>query len=124
MCLTCGKMLCSSGYCCQETLDKLTVGATTAHVQICGAGTGMFFRTRECQLLMLSGKVKGCFYSPPYLDAYGETDSGLRRGNPLFLCRERLRNLNKLWLRHGIPETIVHSLEANSSWLDFEWHNF
>ena len=26
---------------------------------------------------------------PPYLDQYGETDQGLKRGNPLTLCPER-----------------------------------
>lgn len=35
-------------------------------------------RVRECQVLFLAGKTKGCFYSPPYLDDYGETDQGLR----------------------------------------------
>lgn len=35
-------------------------------------------RVRECQVLFLAGKTKGCFYPPPYLDDYGETDQGLR----------------------------------------------
>ena len=65
---------------------------------------------------MFSGRTKGCFESPPYLDQvakkvsvqyfknlvsvlvylflifhlkYGETDEGLRRGNPLSLCGDR-----------------------------------
>lgn len=37
-----------------------------------------FCRVRECQVLFLAGKTKGCFYAPPYLDDYGETDQGLR----------------------------------------------
>ena len=35
----------------------------------------------------LADKEHGCFYSPPYVDDYGETDEGLRRGNPLFFCQ-------------------------------------
>ena len=36
-------------------------------------------------------KEHGCFYSPPFVDAYGETDEGLRRGNPLFFCQVLLQ---------------------------------
>jgi hypothetical protein len=46
-------------------------------------------RVRECKVVMLSCKNRGCFVSPPYLDQYGETDQGLRRGNPLHLSHER-----------------------------------
>lgn len=38
----------------------------------------IFFRVRECQVLLLTGKSKGCFVPPPYFDSYGETDQGLR----------------------------------------------
>lgn len=37
-----------------------------------------FYRVRECQILLLFGKTKGCFFPSPYLDDYGETDQGLR----------------------------------------------
>lgn len=79
LCLICGEMLCSQSYCCQTEVeggDK--VGACAAHAQKCGAGVGVFLRVRECQILLMANKNKGCFYSPPYLDAYGETDQGLR----------------------------------------------
>ena len=91
------------------------MGACTAHSHSCGAGTGIFLRygvqctsrtlfthdtlytpytftfprVRECKIVMFSGRTKGCFESPPYLDQYGETDEGLRRGNPLSLCQDR-----------------------------------
>ena len=95
MCLVCGTMLCSQSYCCQTEMDNATVGAATAHAQTCGAGTGIFLRlvsdarcntitqslyhsVRECQVLLMSGRTKGCFFAPPYLDDYGETDQGLR----------------------------------------------
>lgn len=35
-------------------------------------------RVRESQVLFVAGKTKGCFYPPPYLDDYGETDQGLK----------------------------------------------
>ncbi|KAB0397448.1 hypothetical protein E2I00_000863, partial [Balaenoptera physalus] len=72
-------------------------------------------RVRECQVLFLAGKTKGCFYSPPYLDDYGETDQGLRRGNPLHLCRERFKKIQKLWHQHSITEEIGHAQEANQT---------
>jgi E3 ubiquitin-protein ligase UBR2 len=76
-------------------MDNTTVGAATAHAASCGAGTGIFLRlvssvtvrtfsksfvhrVLKCQILLLSGRTKGCFYAPPYLDDYGETDQGLK----------------------------------------------
>ena len=59
-------------------------------------------------LFVVLGKTKGCFYPPPYVDAYGETDFGLKRGFPLKLCHERLRKIHRMWLNHGIPEEISH----------------
>lgn len=123
MCLVCGEVLCSQSYCCQTDLDGMMVGACTYHAHFCGAGVGVFLRVRECKVLLLAGKTKGCFVVPPYLDAYGETDQGLRRGNPLHLCLERYKKLHKMWLSHGIPEEIAHALESNSNILSTDWHN-
>ena len=94
MCLVCGTVVCSQSFCCQTDLDGQNVGACTAHSHHCGAGTGLFLRVKECKIAMFSGKSKGCYMSPPYLDQYGETDQGLKRGNPLKLCRERLVGKN------------------------------
>ncbi|XP_070569503.1 E3 ubiquitin-protein ligase UBR2-like [Ptychodera flava] len=123
LCLVCGETLCSQSYCCQKELDNDIVGACMAHTYTCGAGVGVFLRVRECQLILLSGKNKGCFFTPPYLDDYGETDQGLRRGNPLHLCQDRYRKLQKLWLLHGIPEEIAHQLESNNSLQTIDWQN-
>ncbi|XP_020954361.1 E3 ubiquitin-protein ligase UBR2 isoform X4 [Sus scrofa] len=82
LCLVCGTLLCSQSYCCQTELEGEDVGACTAHTYSCGSGVGVFLRVRECQVLFLAGKTKGCFYSPPYLDDYGETDQGLRIYSP------------------------------------------
>ena len=78
LCLICGEMLCSQSYCCQTEIEGDKVGACAAHARKCGAGVGVFLRVRECHILLMANKNKGCFYSPPYLDAYGETDQGLR----------------------------------------------
>lgn len=71
-------MMCSEGYCCKEVVGDRSVGSCTAHALRCGAGIGIFLRVRDCIVLLISGIGKGCFYPPPYLDAYGETDRGLR----------------------------------------------
>ncbi|XP_066862330.1 E3 ubiquitin-protein ligase UBR2 isoform X7 [Kogia breviceps] len=81
------------------------------------------FSVRECQVLFLAGKTKGCFYSPPYLDDYGETDQGLRRGNPLHLCRERFKKIQKLWHQHSITEEIGHAQEANQTLVGIDWQH-
>uniref|UniRef100_A0AAR2LK17 E3 ubiquitin-protein ligase n=1 Tax=Pygocentrus nattereri TaxID=42514 RepID=A0AAR2LK17_PYGNA len=117
LCLVCGTMLCSQSYCCQTELEGEDVGACTAHTFACGAGVGIFLRLERLSL------VKGCFYAPPYLDDYGETDQGLRRGNPLHLCRERYRKIQKLWRQHSITEEIGHAQEANQTLVGIDWQH-
>lgn len=122
MCLVCGVTLCSMTYCCQRDLDGSTVGACTYHANECGAGVGIFLRIRECEILLL-GLNKGCFVSSPYLDKYGETDQGLRRGNPLTLCPERYAKLNLLWLSHSLHEDIARSAEAINNVIPTQWQH-
>ncbi|GAB6018583.1 hypothetical protein CHUAL_000274 [Chamberlinius hualienensis] len=123
LCLICGHILCSQSYCCQSELNDTTVGACTFHAHRCGAGVGMFLRVRECKVLLLANKTKGCFIPPPYLDRYGETDQGLRRGNPLYLCRDSYKKLHKMWLNHGIMEEIAHSIESAHYVSAVEWQH-
>ncbi|XP_038154289.1 E3 ubiquitin-protein ligase UBR2 [Cyprinodon tularosa] len=123
LCLVCGCMLCSQSYCCQTEVDGEDVGACTAHTFSCGAGVGLFLRVRDSQVLFVAGKSKGCFYPPPYLDDYGETDQGLKRGNPLHLCTERYRKIERLWRQHGIPEVIGHAQEANQTLVAIDWQH-
>lgn len=68
LCLVCGRILCSQSYCCQTTLGEEQVGACTAHAERCGAGNGIFLRVRECKIILLSGRKKGCTVPPPFLD--------------------------------------------------------
>lgn len=124
MCLVCGEILCSQTYCCQKEMETgKPVGACTYHMHTCGAGIGMFLRIRDAEILLL-GPSKGAFISAPYLDDYGETDQGLRRGNPLRLCRERYRKLHLMWLSHGIHEEIVRMSESPASVYATQWSNF
>lgn len=123
MCLVCGEILCSQSYCCQTELNKIIVGACNFHAHKCGAGVGIFLRVRECEILFLATPTRGCFLTPPYLDDYGETDQGLRRGNPLHLCPERYKKLNVIWLSHSIHEEIARSIEASNSIVATQWQH-
>ncbi|XP_028324302.1 E3 ubiquitin-protein ligase UBR2 [Gouania willdenowi] len=123
LCLVCGSLLCSQSYCCQTEVEGDDVGACTAHSLSCGAGTGLFLRVRESQVLFVAGKTKGCFYPPPYLDDYGETDQGLKRGNPLHLCSERYSKIQRLWRQHGVAEVIGHAQEANQTLVAIDWQH-
>lgn len=134
MCLVCGEILCSQTYCCQKDIilpdasrkdrqEPIQVGACTYHMHSCGAGIGIFLRIREAEILLL-GQQKGCLMSAPYLDDYGETDQGLRRGNPLHLCQERYKKLHLMWLSHGIHEEIVRRTESGQNQFATQWHNF
>ena len=40
-------------------------------------------------------KFLGTFLPAPYIDEYGETDKGLKRGNPLYLDQEKYEELNR-----------------------------
>uniref|UniRef100_A0A2M4A3M0 E3 ubiquitin-protein ligase n=2 Tax=Anopheles triannulatus TaxID=58253 RepID=A0A2M4A3M0_9DIPT len=122
MCLVCGEVLCSQGFCCQKELGKSSVGSCTYHSHVCGAGIGIFLRVREAEVLIL-GIHKGCLIPAPYLDAYSETDQGLRRGNPLRLCQEHYRKLHLMWLSHGLHEEITRRNEAQQTIFPTQWQN-
>lgn len=125
MCLVCGEILCSQSYCCQTELYKTIVGACNYHAHKCGAGIGIFLRVRDCEILFLASPHRGCFLSPPYLDDYGETDQGLKRGNPLRLCPALYKKLQTVWLSHGIHEEIARSIEsaAISNLVPTQWQH-
>lgn len=121
LCLVCGRILCSQSYCCQVEVGGDRLGACNLHVTTCGAGTGLFLRVRDCKVLLLVGRTKGCYLPPPYVDEYGETDPGLMRGNPLHLCPRRYDQLQQLWLSHGIPEQVAHALEQSTGLSSTNW---
>ena len=49
--------------------------------------------------------------------------SVFRRGNPLHLCRERYRKIQKLWRQHSITEEIGHAQEANQTLVGIDWQH-
>jgi E3 ubiquitin-protein ligase UBR2 len=122
MCLVCGEILCSQTYCCQREINKQPVGACNYHTEVCGAGAGIFLRIRDAEILWL-GQNTGAFTSAPYLDDYGETDQGLRRGNPLHLCHESYKKLQLLWLSHSIHQEIAIKTEAQSHIFQMQWNH-
>ncbi|XP_066487271.1 E3 ubiquitin-protein ligase UBR1 isoform X2 [Tiliqua scincoides] len=122
LCLFCGVMLCSQNNCCQELVNGEELGACTSHAVHCGAGVCIFLKIRDCKVVLIGGKTRGCFYPAPYLDEYGETDPSLARGNPLHLCRERYRKLHLLWQQHCIIEEIARSQETTQIFFGINWH--
>uniref|UniRef100_A0A914H4U2 E3 ubiquitin-protein ligase n=1 Tax=Globodera rostochiensis TaxID=31243 RepID=A0A914H4U2_GLORO len=129
LCLNCGEMLCSQGYCCQKMVDGHSVGACNAHMSRCQSSSGVFLRIRECQIICLlvtgGGELtRGCFKAAPYVDEFGETDPGFRRGNPMHLNRELYWKMQRLWLHQEIAEEIINQYELNYRNIAFEWNNF
>lgn len=120
MCLVCGKVLCSQTYCCRFETARSTVGACTFHAMSCNNEVAPFLRIRECEVMLL-GMNKGCFILPPYLDEYGETDQGLRRGNPMTLCQERYNRLHLIWLSHSLHEEISRAIETANTIGPTQW---
>ncbi|KHN74188.1 E3 ubiquitin-protein ligase ubr-1 [Toxocara canis] len=125
LCLVCGTLLCSQSYCCQRTINKETLGACSYHLQSCsGPSGGMFLRIRDSQVILLTSRARGCFHAAPYVDEFGETDFGFRRGNPLHLNHELYAKLEHLWLHQGICEEVVNQYEIDHRNIGFEWQHF
>lgn len=123
-------MLAREGVTPQQEIGSQRVGNCTAHTYKCGKTSGMFLRINECQVLLLhlnegaenEIQVRGSFIPAPYIDNYGETDQGLRRGDPLHLCPIRYKKLHKMWLSHSIPDEVSRSYQNNqSSLINVEW---
>ncbi|CAF0875440.1 unnamed protein product [Brachionus calyciflorus] len=132
LCLVCGEMLCNQPLCCQKDLFKKRVGCCTAHTYSCSGKTGVFLKVSECQVLLLNLNyssssdldVKGCYVAAPYLDDYGETDQGLRRGNPLRLCKIRYDKLYRDWLTHSLPEVVARQYQNQTGIVAYNWIEF
>ncbi|VDO99734.1 unnamed protein product [Soboliphyme baturini] len=129
LCLVCGEMVCSRSYCCQRSLNDHMVGGCTYHANHCSGGTGIFlsyicFSIRDCQIVLLYQLYRGCFLPAPYVDEYGETDQGFRRGKPLLLSAQLYQKLRWLWLNHSVPEQIVNRMELSDQLLAQEWFHF
>ena len=123
LCLVCDTILCSQCYCCvNETEPTQRYGACSNHSMECSTGIGIFLRVRDCEIVLMYNRSKGSFLPSPYLDEYGETDRGFRRGNPLYLNEKRYEYIEQLWLRQKIPETIAQAMESNRGPNAHDWH--
>ncbi|KAJ1361782.1 hypothetical protein KIN20_021119 [Parelaphostrongylus tenuis] len=107
MCLVCGQILCSQSYCCQKQVGKESTGACRYHMMHCSGPMGVFLRIRDCAVVLMTTRNRGCFRAAPYVDEFGEADQGFRRGNPLHLNEELYHKLRQLWLQQGIAEEVV-----------------
>lgn len=105
-----------------SVINQQLVGSCTYHAYECSGGVGVFLRIRNCQILLLSGRTKGCYMAAPYIDDHGETDFGLHRGNPLHLNQDHYRKVELMWLTHTIPEQISRTLEYSPYFSNINWH--
>lgn len=103
-------------------IGQQLVGSCTYHAHECSGGVGVFLRIRNCQILLLSGRSKGCYMPAPYIDDHGETDFGLIRGAPLHLARLHYERLQQSWLSHTVPEQISRTLHNSSYASNINWH--
>ncbi|KAK3262381.1 hypothetical protein CYMTET_28760 [Cymbomonas tetramitiformis] len=94
LCLLCGTLVCVLDSCCERSLGGRGKVAREGflHAQRCGAGLGVYLLVRRSTILFIRERGR-CFWRSPYLDAHGEEDAGLDRGKPLFLSKERYRQL-------------------------------
>lgn len=100
----------------------------------CGGDIGMFFLVKRSLIVLLHNE-NGNYMNPPYLDAHGEVDIGLRRGNPLYLNKRRYNELRKLWLSHSgttfrliflVPSAVARKIEQTfdfGGWQTVSFHN-
>uniref|UniRef100_A0A8R1IPE3 E3 ubiquitin-protein ligase n=1 Tax=Caenorhabditis japonica TaxID=281687 RepID=A0A8R1IPE3_CAEJA len=84
----------------------------------------MFLRVRDCSLVLMTTRKRGCFRPAPYVDEFGEVDQGFRRGNPLHLNRELYQKLKTLWLQQGITEEVVNYNEIDYRNVQYDWAHF
>lgn len=103
-------------------IPQQLVGSCTYHAYECSGGVGVFLRIRNCQILLLSGKSKGCYMPAPYIDDHGEFDFGMIRGNPMFLNRRHYEKFQQMWLTHAIPRQISRMLEYSTFASSINWH--
>jgi len=89
LCLLCRQYVCAAGPC-----------GGRAHVRSCGAGVGVLLVLKITAVIVVRDERRGLWGSP-YLDEFGEEDTDLRRGKPLYLSPHRVAALERLWLRHG-----------------------
>nr|CDS30434.2 e3 ubiquitin protein ligase ubr2 [Hymenolepis microstoma] len=103
LCLVCGAVACYACYSCRR---EKVVFDIQAHIRRFHAGYGLAMLFSGGVLLFSDQARRVADLGSPYTDEFGETDIGLRRGNPLYLDEKLYEEFNLTWLKH---ETKVNS---------------
>ncbi|KDQ17558.1 hypothetical protein BOTBODRAFT_185706 [Botryobasidium botryosum FD-172 SS1] len=109
ICMLCGAICCFQLHCCVDP-DNQAQGECNMHTRECGGIIGLYFLVKRCAMLYLSAE-NGTFGPSPYLDIHGEVDMAMRRGHWQYIHPQRMEELRKTWLNHGIPTYIARKLE-------------
>ncbi|KAH9325221.1 hypothetical protein KI387_005399, partial [Taxus chinensis] len=90
LCLLCGTLCCapSRRACCKKN-------ECLRHALTCGAGIGVFLMIKRTNIL-LQRSARQAAWPSPYLDAFGEEDTDMQRGKPLYLSKERYAALTQM----------------------------
>jgi hypothetical protein len=103
-CLLCGQLVCAASDCCRVAGDE----ECSRHAQAAHDGSAAFLVVRRTEVLLMLGR-KHCWWGSLYLDQHGEEDRGLRRGRPLALAPNRLKELTALWQGNGLREFLYRN---------------
>ncbi|XP_067935363.1 E3 ubiquitin-protein ligase UBR3-like [Watersipora subatra] len=93
ICLICGAFVCFKEVCCVSQ-------SGVAHSKACGSGTSVVLDINASIVAIIRGK-RATLWGSVYLDEHGEEDRDLKRGRPLYLCKERYQMLEQQWLSHN-----------------------
>jgi len=94
------------------------------HSATCGAGVGIFLRIRDCEIVLLNTINRGSIMLAPFLDKWGENDKQLKRGHPLYLNKIQYRQIQTLWLEHGLHREISNYLKIQSFPNSVSWKHY
>ena len=106
LCLVCGALVCADRRRRDRSADITREGSCTRHARECSAGAALFYLVHKGVVLLVDGP-HSAYHPSLYVDAHGEEDRDLRRGNPLFLSQERVATVHKLWLSHALPNAVA-----------------
>ena len=73
-------------------------------------------------MALISDFRRGMILPAPYVDEYGESDEGLKRGNPLKFDPEIYEELNRVWMCNDIPDKISRSFDEDQMVVSTNWH--
>jgi hypothetical protein len=119
LCLVCGELLCAAQLCCAVNER----GELNMHTHS-SCGCAFILPNTAVVLMLRSDLHHGQFYPCPYLDEFGEEDSGFTRGRPLFLDRSRFQQLTKLIADHAVDAFVSSNTEQPGMLRRFVWSLF